>query len=62
VTCVEGLVMDKSLKLFIDRITNADLFGMGINDLASWVLWKEVLETGRTIAIILTSTTSRVRP
>lgn len=54
--------MDKSLKLFIDRITNTDLFRMSIHDLASLVLWKEVLETGNTKAIILASTTSRVRP
>ncbi len=61
-TCIQGLVMDEPFKLFIDRITNTDLFGMGINNLASWVLWKEVLETGGAIAIILASTTSRVRP
>ena len=54
--------MDEPFKLFIDRITNTDLFGMGIHDLASRVLWKEVLETGNTKAIILASTTSRVRP
>jgi len=51
--CIQGLVMDKSFKMFIDRVTNTDLFCMGINDLASWVVWKEVLETGGTIAIIL---------
>ena len=54
--------MDESLKLFIDRITNTNFFRMGIHDLASWVLWKEMLETGDTKAIILASTTSRVRP
>jgi hypothetical protein len=61
-TCVEGLVMDKPFKLFIDRITNTDLLGMGINNPASWVLWKEVLETSGTVAVIVFLTTSRVRP
>ena len=54
--------MDKSFKLLIDRITNTDLFGMGIHDLASWVVWKEVFETGGTVAVIVLLTTSRVGP
>ena len=44
--------MDKPFKLFIDRITNANLFGVGVNDLTSWVVWKDVFETGGTVAII----------
>jgi hypothetical protein len=54
--------MDKSLKLFIDRVTNTDLFGMGINNLASWALWKDMFETGGTIAIIALLTASRIGP
>jgi hypothetical protein len=54
--------MDESLKMFIDRITDTDLLGMGINDPASRVLWKDVLETGGAIAIIALLTTSRIGP
>jgi hypothetical protein len=61
-TCVEGLVMDEPFKLFVDRITNTDLLGMGINDPASRVLWKDAFETGRTVAIIILLTTSRIGP
>ena len=50
--CVKRPVMDESLKLFIDRITNTDLFGMGIHDLASRILWKDMFETGGTVAVI----------
>ncbi len=44
--------MDEPFKMFIDRITNTHLFGMGINDLASWVVWKDVFETGGAVAVI----------
>ena len=54
--------MNESFKLFIDRITNTDLFRMGVNDLASWVVWKEVLETSGTVTVIALLTTSRVGP
>ena len=44
--------MDEPFKLFIDRITNADLFGMGIHDFTSRVLWKDVFETSGTVTVI----------
>ena len=60
--CIEGFIMDEPFKLFIDRITNANLFGVGVNDLASRVLWKDVLETCSAIAVIAFLTTSRIGP
>ena len=49
---VEGFVVNESFKVRVDFVANPHFFSVFIDHLASFIIWKETLETCCTISII----------
>ena len=54
--------MDKPFEVFVDGVANAYFFGVLVDNLASWIIWEDSLETGSAVSIILSRTEASIWP
>jgi len=50
---MHGLVMNESFKMFVDEVSNLNLFGVRIDDFASRVGWEHLFEAGGAETVVL---------
>jgi len=59
---VHRLVVYESFKVFVDEVTDTDLLGVLVDDLAPRVLRENALEAGGAVTVVLSITPARIWP